>query len=80
MDFGMLSVSGTIFRLKGAILAMSFLDCNGVLIPAITDPWTDSGKDQAQGRGAEKKYNSKLDSKLHNFYYLHNTAAMLTAD
>jgi len=25
--------SGTIFRLKGSILTMSFLDCNGILIP-----------------------------------------------
>ena len=28
--------AGTIFRLKGAIQCMSFLDCNGMIIPAIT--------------------------------------------
>ncbi|XP_071135148.1 syntaxin-binding protein 5-like isoform X5 [Mytilus edulis] len=35
------SPSGTIFRLKGAILTMSFLDCNGVLIPSIHKAWRD---------------------------------------
>lgn len=36
------SPSGTIFRLKGAILTMSFLDCNGVLIPSIHKPWRET--------------------------------------
>ncbi|KAK3089384.1 hypothetical protein FSP39_003169 [Pinctada imbricata] len=36
------SPSGTIFRLKGAILTMSFLDCNGVLIPTVSDQWRDT--------------------------------------
>ncbi|ESO87245.1 hypothetical protein LOTGIDRAFT_154747 [Lottia gigantea] len=40
------SPSGTIFRLKGAILAMSFLDCNGVLIPSQSEQWKEtSGKE-----------------------------------
>ena len=34
--------SGTIFRLKGTILTMSFLDCNGVLIPSIHKPWRET--------------------------------------
>ena len=34
--------AGTIFRLKGAILTMSFLDCNGVLIPSVHKPWKET--------------------------------------
>lgn len=30
------------FRLKGAILTMSFLDCNGVLIPSVSEPWREN--------------------------------------
>ncbi|XP_061195840.1 syntaxin-binding protein 5-like [Saccostrea echinata] len=36
------SPSGTMFRLKGAILTMSFLDCYGVLIPSMSDQWRDN--------------------------------------
>ncbi|XP_052708777.1 syntaxin-binding protein 5-like isoform X6 [Crassostrea angulata] len=36
------SPSGTMFRLKGAILTMSFLDCNGVLIPSVSEPWREN--------------------------------------
>lgn len=35
---------GPIFRLKGSILCMSFLDCNGALIPYSYEPWRDEGK------------------------------------
>lgn len=38
------SPSGTIFRLKGAILTMSFLDCNGVLVPDASKQWEDKSK------------------------------------
>lgn len=38
------SPCGTIFRLKGGILAMSFLDCNGALIPYSYESWKDEGK------------------------------------
>ena len=44
---------GTIFRLKGAILAMSFLDCNGILIPTVADQWKDVARDE------RKAYNSQ---------------------
>jgi syntaxin-binding protein 5 len=40
------SPSGTIFRLKGSILAMSFLDCNGILIPAVADQWKETAKEE----------------------------------
>ncbi|CAH1230189.1 STXBP5 [Branchiostoma lanceolatum] len=35
---------GTILRLKGAILAMSFLDCNGMTIPPLFAKWEDPKK------------------------------------
>nr|CAD7427332.1 unnamed protein product [Timema monikensis] len=36
----------TIFRLKGSILTMSFLDCNGALIPYSFETWRDENKDR----------------------------------
>ncbi|XP_052741109.1 syntaxin-binding protein 5 isoform X2 [Bicyclus anynana] len=41
---------GPIFRLKGSILAMSFLDCNGALIPYSYESWKDDGKDYRDRR------------------------------
>ncbi|XP_070189428.1 syntaxin-binding protein 5-like [Littorina saxatilis] len=46
------SPSGTIFRLKGAIVGMSFLDCNGILIPSVYDQWKDSSGGSMEGRGS----------------------------
>ncbi|BES93882.1 LLGL2 [Nesidiocoris tenuis] len=37
---------GTMFRLKGSILTMSFLDCNGALIPYTFESWRDDTKDK----------------------------------
>lgn len=39
-------VGATIFRLKGAILALSFLDCNGALIPYSFESWRDESRDK----------------------------------
>lgn len=36
---------GPLFRLKGSILTMSFLDCNGALIPYSYESWRDDSKD-----------------------------------
>lgn len=44
--------TGTIFRLKGSVLAMSFLDCNGALIPYTFESWKDANKEG-------KKFESK---------------------
>lgn len=44
-NFLLLSISGTIFRLKGCILTMSFLDCNGALIPYSYEAWKDENKE-----------------------------------
>ncbi|XP_072932411.1 syntaxin-binding protein 5 isoform X3 [Epargyreus clarus] len=41
---------GPIFRLKGSILAMSFLDCNGALIPYSYESWKDDSKDPRERR------------------------------
>ncbi|CAA9995552.1 unnamed protein product, partial [Nesidiocoris tenuis] len=38
--------TGTMFRLKGSILTMSFLDCNGALIPYTFESWRDDTKDK----------------------------------
>ncbi|ELU03639.1 hypothetical protein CAPTEDRAFT_91323 [Capitella teleta] len=43
------SPSGTIFRLKGSILALSFLDCNGFLIPSATEQWQEPGQQSMSG-------------------------------
>nr|XP_015840152.1 PREDICTED: syntaxin-binding protein 5 isoform X9 [Tribolium castaneum] len=41
-------VGVTIFRLKGAILSMSFLDCNGSLIPNAYESWRDDNRDKRE--------------------------------
>lgn len=40
------SPCGTVFRLKGGVLTMSFLDCNGALIPYAYEAWRDEGRDK----------------------------------
>lgn len=44
LRFRNIFTGGPIFRLKGSILCMSFLDCNGALIPYSYEPWKDEGK------------------------------------
>ncbi|CAG9815268.1 unnamed protein product [Phaedon cochleariae] len=39
-------VGATIFRLKGPIITMSFLDCNGALIPYSFESWKDDQKEK----------------------------------
>lgn len=39
---------GPIFRLKGSILCLSFLDCNGALVPYSYEPWKDEGKRESK--------------------------------
>ncbi|KAL1455650.1 hypothetical protein WDU94_009732 [Cyamophila willieti] len=40
------SPSGTVFRLKGSIMTLSFLDCNGALIPSSYEVWRDEGREK----------------------------------
>lgn len=48
------SPSGTIFRLKGAIQAMSFLDCNGLLIsPESSGAWRDNSRESKEDKNSK---------------------------
>ncbi|XP_069961372.1 syntaxin-binding protein 5 isoform X5 [Cherax quadricarinatus] len=55
------SPSGTIFRLKGTVLAMSFLDCNGALIPYQYESWKDANKEKKLERTPTK---SLVDNRM----------------
>ncbi|XP_050303950.1 syntaxin-binding protein 5 isoform X6 [Anthonomus grandis grandis] len=41
-------VGMTIFRLKGSILTLSFLDCNGALVPSSYEVWRDDNRDKRE--------------------------------
>uniref|UniRef100_A0A182VG54 V-SNARE coiled-coil homology domain-containing protein n=1 Tax=Anopheles merus TaxID=30066 RepID=A0A182VG54_ANOME len=41
---------GAMFRLKGSILSMSLLDCNGALIPYSFESWREDSKDSKEKR------------------------------
>ena len=51
----MFCLSGTIFRLKGCVLTMSFLDCNGALIPYLYEAWKDENKQENKEKQSEKE-------------------------
>ena len=62
--------AGTIFRLKGAILAMSFLDCNGLLIPCVYENWRDSGRDiEKRDKSSSSKSLNSINSKVNLLYF-----------
>uniref|UniRef100_A0A182J7Y6 Uncharacterized protein n=1 Tax=Anopheles atroparvus TaxID=41427 RepID=A0A182J7Y6_ANOAO len=42
--------TGAMFRLKGSILSMSLLDCNGALIPYAFESWREDSKDGKEKR------------------------------
>lgn len=44
------SFTGPMFRLKGTVLSMSLLDCNGALIPYAFESWKDDAKDGKEKR------------------------------
>lgn len=46
-------VGATIFRLKGSILGLSFLDCNGSLIPYSYESWRDENREKK-----DRKFNN----------------------
>ncbi|XP_072755159.1 syntaxin-binding protein 5 isoform X8 [Anoplolepis gracilipes] len=53
--------NGSTFKLKGCILSMSFLDCNGALIPYLFESWKDEntdGKERNKSQG--KCTNSRM--------------------
>lgn len=43
-------VPGPMFRLKGTVLSMSLLDCNGALIPYAFESWKDDAKEGKEKR------------------------------
>lgn len=49
------SPSGSIFRLKGAILSISFLDCCGALIRNLSESWKDYNRDNRDKDKEERK-------------------------
>lgn len=49
-DSVQVSFTGPMFRLKGAVLSMSLLDCNGALIPYAFELWKDDAKEGKEKR------------------------------
>ncbi|XP_046820900.1 syntaxin-binding protein 5 isoform X8 [Vespa crabro] len=57
--------NGSTFKLKGCILSMSFLDCNGALIPYSFESWRDENVDGGKERNKNQgKCNSRLSPSL----------------
>ncbi|XP_047348856.1 syntaxin-binding protein 5 isoform X10 [Vespa velutina] len=57
--------NGSTFKLKGCILSMSFLDCNGALIPYSFESWRDENVDAGKERNKNQgKCNSRLSPSL----------------
>jgi len=54
--------SGTIFRLKGSILTMSFLDCNGLLIPNVAHQWKEGTKTAGAVSGEDNRKDKTCNS------------------
>ena len=46
----MVSPSGSIFRLKGSLLCVSFMDGTGAVMGAPSEPWRDESRDAAKDR------------------------------
>lgn len=61
-------LGGPIFRLKGSILAMSFLDCNGGLIPYSYESWRDENKRDS------KHFSPLFDGKNLTKFWLYRNA------
>lgn len=54
--------NGSTFKLKGSILSMSFLDCNGALIPYSYESWRD---DSTEGKKSQNKStNSRMSPSM----------------
>ena len=51
-----ISSAGTVLRLKGSILTMGFLDCNGSLIHPTYDAWKDMNRDSRDTKDKSKKW------------------------
>ncbi|XP_076666459.1 syntaxin-binding protein tomosyn isoform X9 [Andrena cerasifolii] len=59
------STDGSTFKLKGCILSMSFLDCNGALIPYSYESWRDDSVDgKERNRSQGKCTNSRTSPSM----------------
>ncbi|KPJ10095.1 Syntaxin-binding protein 5 [Papilio machaon] len=56
------TTGGPILRLKGSILTMSFLDCNGALIPYSYESWKDDSKENRDSRERRERTPTKQGS------------------
>ncbi|CAK9813629.1 Syntaxin-binding protein 5 [Anthophora plagiata] len=57
--------NGSTFKLKGCILSMSFLDCNGALIPYSYESWKDDGMDSKERNKSQGKCtNSRMSPSM----------------
>ncbi|KAG5890560.1 hypothetical protein JTB14_028310 [Gonioctena quinquepunctata] len=56
-------VGASIFRLKGSILTMSFLDCNGSLIPYSFESWRDDHREK-RDKTPTRSQNSRMSPTL----------------
>ncbi|XP_031364725.1 syntaxin-binding protein 5 isoform X8 [Apis dorsata] len=57
--------NGSTFKLKGCILSMSFLDCNGALIPYSYESWKDDSMDSKErNRSQSKCTNSRMSPSM----------------
>ncbi|XP_065088340.1 syntaxin-binding protein 5 isoform X2 [Ochlerotatus camptorhynchus] len=54
------SLTGPVFRLKGSVLSMSLLDCNGALIPYAFESWKDDGKEGKEKQTPTKQTANKM--------------------
>ncbi|OAD55129.1 Syntaxin-binding protein 5 [Eufriesea mexicana] len=53
--------NGSTFKLKGCILSMSFLDCNGALIPYSYESWKD---DRSQGKCTNSRMSPSMNAQV----------------
>ncbi|KAL6445032.1 hypothetical protein ACFW04_002154 [Cataglyphis niger] len=58
--------NGSTFKLKGCILSMSFLDCNGALIPYSYESWKDENTDGKERNKSQAKCTNSRMSPLLN--------------
>ena len=61
---------GTVFRLKGAVVHLSFVDLNGALVQPVAEPWKDAGRtddsaDRKDRNSCSSTLLSSVDFKLH---------------
>lgn len=52
---------GSSYKLKGSILTMSFLDCNGALVPYSYESWKDENSDSKDRSRTLKNLYSSLE-------------------